>query len=117
MMQRVLQVRNWTMLQVVSFNIGGARGMRPAPHDHEKLAVDTYSTLRQVITPSQPTLIALQESGLALLNGYSRNVGRKMAQLLGADYIDAFAPEVTMCDQPHPNFMGQAGISKHDGRG
>jgi len=91
------------MLQVVSFNIGGARGMRPAPHDHEKLAVDTYSTLRQVITPSQPTLIALQESGLALLNGYSRNVGRKMAQLLGADYIDAFAPEVTMCDHPHPN--------------
>ena len=103
MMQRDLQVRIWTMLQVVSFNIGGARGLRPAPHDHEKLAVDTYSTLRQVITPSQPTLIALQESGVALLDGQSRNVGRKMAQLLGADYIDAFAPEVSMCDHPHPN--------------
>jgi len=91
------------MLQVVSFNIGGARGMRPAPHDHEKLAVDTYSTLRQVITPSQPTLIALQESGAAIFNGSSRSVGRTMARLLGADYHDAFAPEVTMCDHPHPN--------------
>ena len=91
------------MLQVVSFNIGGARSMRPAPHDHEKLAVDTYSTLRQVITPSQPTLIALQESGAAMHRGQSRNVGRKMAQLLGTDYQDAFAPEVTMCDHPHPN--------------
>ena len=91
------------MLQVVSFNIGGARGMRPAPHDHEKLAVDTYNTLRQVITPSQPTLIALQESGAAIFNGSSRSVGRTMARLLGADYHDAFAPEVTMCDHPHPN--------------
>ena len=91
------------MLQVVSFNIGGARSMRPAPHDHEKLAVDAYSALRQVITPSQPTIIALQESGVALLGDQSRNVGRKMAQLLGADYRDAFAPEVTMCEHPHPN--------------
>lgn len=91
------------MLQVVSFNIGGARGMRPAPHDHEKLAVDAHSALRQVITPSQPTLIALQESGVAMYNGHSRNVGRKMARLLGADYNESFAPEVTMCDHPHPN--------------
>ena len=91
------------MLQVVSFNIGGARSMRPAPHDHEKLAVDAYSTLRQVITPSQPTIIALQESGVAMLDERSRNVGRKMARLLGADYKEAFAPEVTMCDHPHPN--------------
>ena len=91
------------MLQVVSFNIGGARGMRPAPHDHEKLAVDTYSTLQQVINPRQPTLIGLQESGVAMLNGNSKNVGRKMARLLGSDYIDSFAPEVNMCDHPHPN--------------
>lgn len=103
MMQAELQLRDWLMLQVVSFNIGGARSMRPAPHDHEQLAVDTYSTLRQVITPSQPTLIALQESGAAMHRGQSRNVGRKMAQLLGTDYQDAFAPEVTMCDHPHPN--------------
>ncbi len=91
------------MLQVLSFNIGGARGMRPAPHDHEKLAVDTYSTLQQVINPRQPTLVALQESGVAICNGASRNVGRKMAQLLGTEYVDSFAPEVTMCDHPHPN--------------
>jgi len=91
------------MLQVVSFNIGGARGMRPAPHDHEKLAVDTYSTLQQVINQRQPTLIALQESGIAFCNGASRNVGQKMAQLLGSEYVDAFAPEVSMCDHPHPN--------------
>ena len=91
------------MLQVVSFNIGGARGLRPAPHDHEKLAVDTYSALQQVINPRQPTIIALQESGLALQDGSPRNVSRKMASLLGADFIDAFAAEVSMCDHPHPN--------------
>ncbi len=91
------------MLQIVSFNIGGARGMRLARHDHERLAADTCSTLKQVISPNQPTVIALQESGLATLNGGSRNVGRKMAQLLGGDYIDAFAAEVSMCEHPHPN--------------
>ena len=91
------------MLQVVSFNIGGARNLRPAPHDHDKLAVDTYSALQQVINPRQPTVIALQESGVAFHSGSSRNVGRKMAELLGGEYIDAFAPEVTMCDHPHPN--------------
>ena len=48
------------MLQVVTFNIGGARGMRPAPHDHEKLAGDALCTLKQVINPAQPTVIALQ---------------------------------------------------------
>ncbi len=91
------------MLQVVSFNIGGARSLRPAPHDHEKLALDTYSTLQQVINPRQPTVIALQETGVAMHNGMCRDVGRKMATLLGAEYIDAFAPEVTMCEHPHPN--------------
>ncbi len=91
------------MLQVVSFNIGGAREMRPAPHDHEKLAIDAYSTLQQVINPRQPTVIALQESGAARHNDQHKNVGRKMARLLGSDYIDAFAPEVSMCDHPHPN--------------
>lgn len=91
------------MLQVVSFNIGGARSMRPAPHDHEKLAVDAYSALRQVITPSQPTIIALQESGVAMLGDQRRNAGATMARLLGADYKDSFAPEVSMCEHPHPN--------------
>ena len=91
------------MLQVVTFNIGGARGMRPAPHDHDKLAEDTVTTLKQVINPSQPTIIALQETGLAFVNGDSKNVGRKIAKLLGNDYINAFAPEVNMRDHPHPN--------------
>ena len=114
-MLQAWQVMGRTMLQVVSFNIGGARSMRPAPHDHEKLAVDTYSTLRQVITPSQPTLIGLQESGVAMLNGSSMNVGRKMARLLGADYSDAFAPEVSMCDHPHPNLWDRPAYRRMTG--
>ena len=91
------------MLQVVSFNIGGARGMRPAPHNHHKLAADTFKTLKQVINPRQPTIIALQETGIAMHRGVFRNVGWKLARLLGDGYIAAFAPEVTMCDHPHPN--------------
>ncbi len=91
------------MLQVVTFNIGGARGMRPAPHDHEKLALDAISTLQQVINPAQPTVIALQESGVAVVNGNHKDVGRMMAGQLAEDYIDSFAAEVSMCDHPHPN--------------
>lgn len=91
------------MLQVVTFNIGGARGMRPAPHDLDKLAEDTVTTLQQVINPSHPTIIALQGTGLALTGGSSKNVGRQMAELLGDGYIDSFAPEVNMRDHPHPN--------------
>lgn len=91
------------MLQIVTFNIGGARGMRPAQHDHDKLAEDTVTTLRQVITPDQPTIIALQETGLAFVNGATKNVGRKMAELLSEGYIDSFAPEVNMREHPHPN--------------
>ena len=67
------------------------------------MAVDTYSTLQQVINPRQPTVSPLQESGVAIHNDSHKNVGRKMASLLGSDFIDAFAPEVNMCDHPHPN--------------
>lgn len=91
------------MLQVVTFNIGGARGLRPAPHDHDKLAQDTVETLKQVINPGQPTVIALQETGLAFINGDSKNVGGKMADLLGRGYRHAFAQEVSMREHPHPN--------------
>lgn len=90
------------MLQVVTFNIGGARGMRPAPHNHDKLAEDTVKTLKQVINPTQPTIIALQETGLAFTDGDSKNVGGKMAEILGRDYLHSFAAEVTMRDHPHP---------------
>jgi len=109
------------MLQVVSFNIGGARSLRPAPHNHEKLALDTYSTLQEIINPSQPTVIALQETGVANYQGLCRNVGHKLATLLGPDYIDAFAPEVSMCQHPHPNlwdrpaYRGMIGAAEGNG--
>jgi len=61
--------------------------MRPAPHDHEQLAQDAISTLKQVINPGQPTVIALQESGVAIVDGIQRNVGRSMARHLGEDYV------------------------------
>ena len=69
----------------------------------KSLRRDALCTLKQVINPAQPTVIALQESGLAMVGGSLKNVGRRMAQLLGENYVDAFAAEVTMCDHPHPN--------------
>lgn len=90
------------MLQVVTFNIGGARGMRPAPHDHHRLAADAFRTLQQVINPAQPTLIALQETGRARTESGEKDAGRRLAQLLGSDYRTAFAAEVTMRAHPHP---------------
>lgn len=95
------------MLQVVSFNIGGARRMRPAPHSHDKLAADVCSVLQQIIKPAQPTLIALQETGLAVVDGDRKDVGQKIARGLGAAYRNAFAAEVTMRRHPHPKLWNR----------
>ena len=90
------------MLQVVSFNIGGARKMRRPPHNHNKLAADVVQALRQIIDPDQPTLIALQETGQAVVNGIPKDVGQGIARGLGAAYVDGFAAEITMRHHPHP---------------
>ena len=95
------------MLQAVTFNIGGARKMRPAPHNHDQLAADVGSALRQIIKPAQPTLIALQETGLAVVEGHKKNVGRGLARGLGAAYLDSFAAEVTMRRHPHPKLWNR----------
>ena len=90
------------MLQVVSFNIGGARKMRRPPHSHDRLAADVVYSLRQIIQPDQPTLIALQETGQAMVNGVQKDVGQGIARGLGAGYADGFAAEITMRHHPHP---------------
>ena len=90
------------MLQVVSFNIGGARKMRRPPHSHDRLAADVVYALRQIIQPNQPTLIALQETGQAVVNGVPKDVGQGIARGLGAGYADGFAGEITMRHHPHP---------------
>lgn len=95
------------MLQVVSFNIGGARKMRRAPHNHNRLAADVVRVLRQIIQPDQPTLIALQETGQAVVKGVQKDVGRSIARGLGAAYIDSFAAEATMRRHPHPKLWNR----------
>lgn len=90
------------MLQVVSFNIGGARKMRRPPHNHNRLAADVVYALRQIIDPDQPTLIALQETGQAVVNGIQKDVGQSIARGLGDKYVDGFAAEITMRHHPHP---------------
>lgn len=90
------------MLQVVSFNIGGARKMRRPPHSHDRLAADVVYALRQIIQPDQPTLIALQETGQAVVNGVQKDVGQGIARGLGSGYADGFAAEITMRHHPHP---------------
>ena len=95
------------MLQVASFNIGGARKMRSLPQDHDRLAADVAAALRGIIAPDRPTLIALQETGLATVSGEQKDVARQIARALGDAYIDAFAAEVAMRRHPHPKLWNQ----------
>ena len=51
------------MLQVVTYNLGGARKLRP-----ERMAtvgVDVASVIQSFVNPAAPTLVAIQESSIA----------------------------------------------------
>jgi endonuclease/exonuclease/phosphatase family metal-dependent hydrolase len=89
------------MLQVATFNIGGARKLRGTNFlDH--LVQDVESVLRQVIDFDQPFVLGLQETGQYLpLNREYIHVEQELAEALGATLI-AFTPEVTSRDHPHP---------------
>lgn len=91
------------MLQIVTFNIGGARKLRQPPHNPVKLGQDAAQTLRQVIDPSQPTLIALQETGMITWKSDGRcDVAHDaLATALGADYHAHFAAELSSAFQSH----------------
>lgn len=95
------------MLQVVTMNIGGARKLRQPPHDPACLGRDAAHTLAQVIDPTQPTFIALQETGTLTANGDTHTPHDAMAGALGDSYTAHFAPELTSERHPHTRLWGR----------
>jgi endonuclease/exonuclease/phosphatase family metal-dependent hydrolase len=90
------------MLQVITFNLGGARKLRPAPHDPVQVGRDAAATLRSAIDPTQPTIIGLQEVSHLWRDAAWHSAHHALQAALfasGARYD--YAPEVTTHQHPH----------------
>ncbi len=95
-------------LNILTFNIGGARKLRQPPHNPQQVAADAAEVVRGVVDPSEPTLVGVQEATGWLQwasdnadDGAARNSTRQFAAALGSDYRAGFAAEVTAEMHPH----------------
>jgi endonuclease/exonuclease/phosphatase family metal-dependent hydrolase len=95
-------------LNILTFNIGGARKLRQPPHNPQQVAADAAEVVRGVLDPSLPTLVGVQEAtnwlqwvGDSAEDGAARNSTRQLAAALGNDYRVGFAAEVTAEMHPH----------------
>lgn len=98
------------MLQVVTFNIGGARKLRQPPHKPVKLGGEVAIALKQHLQPATPTFIALQETGfITWETGHSSSAHQALAENMGGEVYRAyFAPELNTYMQPHGNLWNRA---------
>lgn len=95
-------------LNIMTFNIGGARKLRQPPHNPQQVAVDAAEVVRGLVDTTLPTLVGVQEATGRLQwasdsdeDGVARNSTRQFAAALGGEYRAAFAPEVTAEMPPH----------------
>jgi endonuclease/exonuclease/phosphatase family metal-dependent hydrolase len=96
------------MLQIVTFNIGGARKLRKPPHNPVKLGQDAAQTVKQVIDPAQPAFIALQETGtITWKGGHAESAHVALKNALGEGYSARFAPELTTTLHPHAHLWNR----------
>jgi hypothetical protein len=90
------------MLQVVTYNLGGARKLRTPPHNPEQVGKDAAAFLKKHITPDVPTLLGLQEVGqLGRVGGRVTASYAALCGGMGADYRAHFAAEVDLRTHPH----------------
>lgn len=89
------------MLQLVTYNIGGAKHLRRDHYDPHTIVDDVLTTLTRMIDTTQPTILALQEVGWGVRDGARYNMAALLAAGLGADYRYALASEITRANQPH----------------
>jgi endonuclease/exonuclease/phosphatase family metal-dependent hydrolase len=94
-------------LQVVTYNLGGAKHLRGDRFDYPALADDAVRTLMGLIDPAQPTVIALQEVGWGLGAARRYDAAAQIAAGLGAGYRHAFAAELTRRNHPHAGLWGR----------
>lgn len=95
------------MFQLITFNIGGARKMRGEKFSPSQLGLDVAQALLEGFDTTQPTVIALQETGISCANGIQQSSFHALAYGLGTDYRVAFAPELTTSCHPHQRLWTQ----------
>lgn len=94
-------------LQVVTYNLGGAKHLRGDRFAYDTLADDAARALAGLIDPAQPTVIALQEVGWGVGPARRYDAAARIAARLGAGYRHAFAAELTRRDHPHTGLWGR----------
>ncbi|MEM6529818.1 MAG: hypothetical protein AAF653_16080, partial [Chloroflexota bacterium] len=110
------------MLQVMTYNLGGAKKLRRSPLRPDKVAEDTCHTLCTVIDPQQPTLIGLQEAGsvqwteLTDTPGTSEETCSALQSRLGDTYRSDFLPVLNTRMYPHAGLWDRAAYTPENGR-
>lgn len=94
------------MLQVITYNLGGAKHLRADHFDYYAVAADAVTTIRRALDPAAPTIIALQEVGWGIGDRWY-DCALHIAQLLGEDYRYAFGAEISREQHPHADFWGR----------
>ena len=95
------------MLQLITFNIGGARKMRGENFSPSQLGLDVAQALLPHLDTTQPTVIALQETGISHAGGIKQSSFDATAYGLGVDYRAAFAAELSTEWHPHQRLWNQ----------
>lgn len=95
------------MLQVITYNLGGAKHLRAERFDYEAVAADAVTTISRALDPAAPTIIALQEVGWGVGDSRRYDCAGRIAELLGEGYHHAFGAEITRENHPHTAFWGR----------
>lgn len=90
------------MLQVASYNIGGARKLRQPPHNPVKVGGEAAITLMGELDPEVPTIIGLQETGLIRWQNQQLSVAHQA-------FAEAFHPQTYY----HAHFAEELDSNKH----
>jgi hypothetical protein len=100
------------VFQLLTFNIGGARKLRGDQFSHSDLGVDVFRALSACLDTTQPTVIALQETGIAHIDGIQQSSFRMLTSKLGSEYRVAFAAELSTDWHAHQRLWTTL-LSKH----
>ncbi len=90
------------MLQLISFNTGGARWLHEPPYRPNTVGKDVAEALKTVIDPAKPTVIALQETGaVEKYDVLYESALEALVQYIDIGYRSAYAREVDMLEHFH----------------
>ncbi len=95
------------MFQLVTFNIGGARKLRGELFSPSQLGLEVAQALSVCMDTTQPTVIALQETGSSRAKSIHQSSFEWVAYGLGGGYRVAFAPELSTESHAHQRLWDQ----------